>query len=69
MTLTFVNKNGTTGYVLTALQIDSTSQTLLWAGGVTPTVGTTSGYDVYNFNIIKTAANTYAVFATVGGYK
>ena len=68
-TITFVNRNGTTGYIMSALQIDGVSQTLLWANGTPPSVGTTSGYDVYNFNIIKTAANTYAVFSTVGGYK
>ena len=67
--ITFVNKNGTTGYYANVIQIDGTSITPVWANGSPPTLGTSGGYDVYNLNILKTAANTYTTFATIGGYQ
>ena len=47
--------------------IDSVSQTVYWVGGANPTTNA-SPYDIYTFNILKTAANTYTVFGTFGSY-
>lgn len=69
ITCTFVNLNSTPAYVPTTITIDSTVVIPKWAGntGFVP-AGTINGRDVYNFNIIKTAANTYTVLASGVGY-
>lgn len=67
LTCTFLNTNGNVGYYMTALTIDGTSVTPRYAGGP-PVSGSVAGIDTYNFNIIKTAANTYSVLVTIGGY-
>lgn len=46
---------GSTPYMPTALQIDESSQTVKWGGGVTPT-GTTNGIDVINYVMIRDAS-------------
>lgn len=51
-----------------AVQIDGTvtGVTTRWQYATTPTSGTTSGYDMYSFTVIKTAATpTYTVLASV----
>ena len=68
MTCTFINTNGTTPFVITSISIDSNVQTAKWSAPGSAGFGTASGKDVYTFNIIKTAANTFAVFASVTGY-
>jgi len=65
--LTFINTNTTIGYYVTDILIDGVIQTALWQGGK-PTLGSVTARDMYNINIIKTAANTYSVFAVVGGF-
>ncbi len=47
------------------LQIDSSNVTENWVGGSAPTAGGGSGVDIYNYTIIKTAANTYTVIANL----
>ena len=47
------------------LQIDSANVTENWVGGSAPTAGGGSGVDIYNYTIIKTAANTYTVIANL----
>lgn len=68
VTCTFINTNGTTGYYANVIQIDGTTVTPLWFDGIDPTVGTTNGKDIYTFNIIKTAANTYTTIGSVGNF-
>jgi hypothetical protein len=68
LTCTFINTNGANGYYATSIQIDSTTVTPNWVYPGAPTVGTTVGQDVYTFNIIKTAANTYNVLAAKTGF-
>lgn len=63
-TVVFRNTNGTTPYYPTSITIDGTSQTVRWQTGSAPTAGNASSVDVYAFNIIKTAANTYTVFGS-----
>lgn len=68
MTCTYVNKKNTgSPYVLSALQIDGTTQTVYWGGGTNPTTNAYL-YDIYTFNVLKTASNTYTVFGTFGSY-
>ena len=57
-----------TSYYMTDFQIDGSSQTEEWNGGSAPTAGTGSGYDVYTFNILKTANATFKVFATFSNF-
>ena len=46
------------------MQIDGqTPFTPNWQGALAPTSGNASSYDVYTYTIIKTAANTYVVYA------
>ena len=51
-------------YYMTEFRIDNVAQTVKWAGGSAPSSGSASGCDVYSFTIMKTAANTYAVFGS-----
>jgi len=54
--------NATTAFI-DAITIAASAVTESWVGGSAPTDGGGSGYDVYTFNIIKTAANTYVCIA------
>lgn len=63
-TVVFRNTNGSTAYYPTSFTIDGTSVTPKWQGGTAPTGGNASSIDVYSYNIVKTAANTYTVFAS-----
>lgn len=47
-----------------ALQIDGVAQTLEWPDGSAPTSrGGTTGYDVYQYSIMKTGATSYIILA------
>ena len=52
--------NATTAFV-NSLNIDHNLVQVAWAGGSAPSAGSSTGYDVYAFNVIKTASATYAV--------
>ena len=52
--------NSTSNYV-NALTIDHADVTESWIGGSAPSAGGGSGYDIYAFNILKTANATYIV--------
>ena len=69
MTVAFLNTNGTTPYYLSGLTIDGTSITSQWQGGTAPTAGNASSTDAYTFLILKTAANTYTVLASLAQFK
>lgn len=60
---TVVVTSATGGYSA-SMNIDGsgTHRTLRWQGGTTPTAGSASGVDVYAYQILKTAANTFTVF-------
>jgi len=68
MTCTYINTNTFPAYYANAFTIDGNSVTINWAGGTTPTAGNANAKDLYNFNILKTGANTFVVFGTAGGY-
>ena len=61
--------NGATAYYPNAFQIDGLAVTPMWAGGTAPTAGNASSIDVYTYNILKTAAATFTVFATQTQFK
>jgi hypothetical protein len=65
MTCTFINTNGANGYYANVIQIDGANITPKVVGVV---AGTSISNDVYTYNIIKTAANTFVVFETVAGF-
>ena len=54
--------NADTAYI-NHITIGAAAVTESWVGGSAPTDGGSSGYDVYTFNIIKTASATYVVIA------
>ncbi len=54
--------NATTAFI-NHITIGAAAVTESWVGGSAPTDGGNSGYDVYVFTIIKTAANTYVCIA------
>jgi hypothetical protein len=68
LSVVFMVTQGSTAYYNNVLQIDGTTVTPKWQGGIAPTFGNTSGVDVYNYSINKTAANTYNVFASQSRY-
>jgi len=62
ITITIIHANNNTNHNVTGLEIDGTNQTSMrWIGGSAPSDGGSAGVDIYTFNIIKTAANTYLV--------
>lgn len=65
ITYVVLNTNGSTPYYLTGLQIDGTSVTPKWQGGIAPSAGNASAIDAYNFTLIKTANATFTVLASL----
>jgi hypothetical protein len=52
-----------------AINIDGTSQTVIWNDGEAPSAaGATSGYDIFSFTIIKTASATFTVLGSVNTF-
>jgi len=63
VTVTIIAKIASSGGF--ASTIDLTGSTLVWQGGVTPSsANTSSGTDAYTYTIVRTAADTYTVFAS-----
>lgn len=52
----------------TAINIDGVFQTVKWNGGSLPSEGGSSGNDIYSFQILKTADETYTVFGTLTNF-
>ena len=66
-TITFLSPQNA-GYYANTIQIDGSTVTPYWQGGSAPTIGASSGIDVYTFAIIKTASATYTVLASVTNF-
>jgi hypothetical protein len=66
-TVVFLVTNGTTAYYNTTVQVDGATVgvTTRWQGGAAPTAGNASGVDVYSYTVIKTAAATFTVLASL----
>jgi hypothetical protein len=58
--------NGATAYYNTVVQVEGTTSgvTTNWQGGTAPTAGNINSKDVYTYQVFKTAASTYLVFAS-----
>jgi hypothetical protein len=63
-TMVLMVTNGSTPYYPNVIQIDGTTITPLYQGGVTITAGNASSVDAYTITIVKTAANTYISFVS-----
>ena len=62
VTATIIQATNNASYFINGIFIDGTEITNEnWIGGSAPSDGGASGVDIYTFNIIKTAANTYTV--------
>jgi hypothetical protein len=70
VTVAFLVTQGSTAYFNNVVQVDGTTSgvTTRWIGGA-PTAGNASGIDSYRYLIIKTAASTYTVLASVTQFK
>jgi hypothetical protein len=64
ITVTVMHTNGTTAYFPTAFQIGGTSVTPKWQVSSIPQAGDPSSINSYNFTILRTASDTYTVFAS-----
>jgi len=62
-----VVEQGATGYMPTTMQIDSTAQTINWAGGFEPE-GTPNGVDIVSFTLIRTGA-AWTVLGSASSYE
>lgn len=65
MSATFMSTQGATAYYNSAVTIDSTAVSPIWQGGSQPIAGNPNSVDVYNYVIIKTAASSFTVLASV----
>jgi hypothetical protein len=70
ITTAFLVTQGSTAFYNSSVQVDGTTTgvTTKWQGGTAPTSGNTSAIDVYQYTIIKTAAATFTVLASVTKY-
>jgi len=68
MTLSFINQNGATAYIMSNITIDGTAPTIKWIAPGNAGAGTINGNDFYTLNIIKTASSTFKVYASRVGY-
>lgn len=68
MTCTFINKNGANTYYPSGYTIDGNIVTPLWFDGSPPGAGSINSYDIFTYNITKTAANTFIIFASAARY-
>ena len=64
-TLAVLVTQGLTPYYSANVQIDGTTVTTNWQGGIAPTTGNPSGVDAYSYTIIKTANATYTVLGSL----
>jgi hypothetical protein len=63
LTVAFAVTNGATPYYASVFSIDGTPITPKWQNAVAASAGSANSIDIYTYTIIKTAANTYTVFA------
>ena len=63
--VTLITVAGNTSHYVSSVAIDgrTTGITTYWTGGETPSAGGGSNVDIYAFNILKTANNTFTVIA------
>ena len=64
ITVTIITSAAAAGYSA-QLTIDGSAVTEQWVGGDAPSEGGSDGYDIYTYNILKTADATFFVIAHV----
>lgn len=69
VSIALVTTQGASPFFQSALTIDGGAVTPKWQGGTAPAAGNASGLDVYTLTIIKTAAATYTVLASLVQFK
>jgi hypothetical protein len=57
---------GTTAYYASSITVDGGAATVKWAGGSAPAGGVPSALNIYDFQVIKTAAATFTVLGQMG---
>jgi len=68
MTSAFLFTQGSTPYYISSVYVDGGAPAVLkWVGGA-PSGGNASGIDAYTFTVIKTAASTFTVLASLTAY-
>lgn len=61
---TLISTNGGSSGYSTSVNIDGSGRTIEWIDGEAPDArGGTSGYDIYQYTILKTSSNSFTVFA------
>jgi hypothetical protein len=68
ITATVISTQNNASFYASAVNVDGTSRTIYWSGGTAPTSGSSSGVDMYTYSIVKTASNTFTVFASTTQY-
>ena len=65
LAVTLITVAGSTSHFVSSVAIDgrTTGISTYWVGGSTPAAGGGSNVDIYSFNILKTADNTFTVVA------
>jgi hypothetical protein len=64
VTVVFMATNGATPYYNSTVQVDGSSVTPKYQGGIAWSYGTASGIDAYTYTIIKTGAAAFTVLAS-----
>ena len=65
MTINVLVTQGSTGRIPTTFQIDGTSQTIRWPGGIAPTGTSSAGkIDIFTFTLLRTSAGAWIVIAS-----
>lgn len=65
MNVVFEATQGSPAYYATGFTIDSAAPaSIQWLGGTAPSAGNINGVDIYMYQIVKTAAATFRVFAS-----
>ena len=68
VSVTIITTAAAAGYS-TGILIDGVATSPLWSGGEDPSAGGgATGVDIWTYNIIKTASNTFTVIANTGNY-
>ena len=65
ITIVFMVTQGSPAFYQTGFQIDGSSVTPKWQGGITPNSGNLNSIDVYTYTIIKTGSAAYTVLASL----
>jgi hypothetical protein len=64
LTVSVIASIGSTAAFASTLKIDDSTVTVQWQGGLVPSTGNSSAYDVYSYAIVKTDTSTYTVFGS-----